>query len=789
MSSATLSPTTIRINQKPLRIIFGVLLFPLLLLFAAVLWFYFTARASLPQLNGSLRVAGISAPVEVIRDSQGVPHIRAGNMRDLLFAQGYVIAQDRLWQLDISRRYASGEMAEILGPDWIQHDRQQRILSLRQVAERSAATLNFNEKELFSAYVLGVNNFIESHGKHLPIEFHLLGYTPRPWTIEDSFLVGANMAQMLNHDQFAIKLSREKVTSKLGAQLAADLYPNRSWRDRPPGLQKNQQNQITGTGKNGSDQESDSKVADLRFSPSSFLIPLSKDIEPETKNEERGTILPGSNNWVVSGAHSVTGKPLLSNDMHLRHQIPNVWYEAHLSAGDFDVAGLTLPGIPYVIAGHNRRIAWGYTNLGPDVEDIFIETFNRSGQYQTAQGWEQPKQREEVIHVKKKPDVHIKILTTRHGPIATELMSGETRTIALQWTLYDTGFGMPFADLNAAGNWKQFRDAFRRYTAPALNVVYADVDGNIGYQAAGDIPRRVSGDGSLPVPGNDGNHEWTGYVPFDQLPSIYNPPSGTLATANGRITPDHYPYSLSTQWGPPYRTERIYHVLESGKQFSSDDMLALQNDIYSALDLLCAGEFADAVDRSQHASARVKEAASLLRSWDGRLTADSAAATIEITARTKLMQRILQPRLGSLWEDYAWYNWPVALENILTYQPKAWLPSEFTTYDGLLAAAVEDAVHDSQSPWRLSSWHRGKQFPLVIQHPILGKIPFISHWSGPGMVAQTGGSWTVKQVGRSFGPSERMTVDLANLDDSTLNIVTGQSGQIFSPYCMNQWHA
>src|ERR1039457_1884259 len=242
----------------------------------------------------------------------------------------------------------------------------------------------------------------------------------------------------------------------------------------------------------------------------------------------------GSNDWVVSGAHTVTGKPLLSNDMHLCHRMPNLWYEAHLHAGTLDVAGVTLPGMPYVIVGHNQRIAWGFTNVGPTVTDVYIENFNEQGAYQTPSGWVQPEHRVEVIRVKGRPDVSVDVKITPHGPVITELVPGETRPLALRWTLYDS-LQIPFFDVNAAQNWQEFRHAFSQLDAPGQNVVYADEDGNIGYQTTGKIPIRAAGDGSLPVSGADNAHEWTSYIAFEKLPSIYNPPSGIIATANGRI--------------------------------------------------------------------------------------------------------------------------------------------------------------------------------------------------------------------------------------------------------------
>ena len=775
MSSTTVTPVDLKVTKRRgLRLVSRLLGGAVVLLIVATAAAYFYATSPLPQVDGAITVTGVRAPIEVIRDPQGVPHIRAQNLSDLLFAQGYVTAQDRLWQMDMTRRYAAGELAEILGADQVKHDREQRILSLRQAAQRTAGRLDESQRALAESYVHGVNAFIESHKGNLPLEFRLLGYAPRPWTLEDSLLVGAQLAHSLSHDQFATKLLREKLTVALGPQKAADLYPNVSWRDRPPATAMQEPPQPASKNPDDEDDMGD-PATDTNIAAAPAL---------GTRSDE-DALLPGSNNWVVSGAHTVTGKPMLSSDMHLHHQIPNVWYEAHLTAQGFDAAGVTLPGLPFVIVGHNQRIAWAFTNLGPDVEDIFIENFNASGEYQTPTGWKQPVHRREVIHVKGQPDISLDVLLTRHGPIVTELVPGETRKLALEGAFYDVGMDFPFRELNQARNWVEFRHALRHFTIPSQNTVYADVDGHIGYQSTGVIPLRRSGDGALPVSGADDRHAWTGYIPYDQMPSVYDPPTGILATANGRISPDRYPYSISTEWGPPYRTQRIYSVLQSGSKFSASDMLSLQTDIYSDFDKFCAEQFVAALDHSPTASSRAREAAEIMRSWDGRLTTNSAAATITLKSERKLRELLLGPHS----DDYSWPSASVAWETLLSRRPQYWLPAGFHNYDELLTAAVQEAVTAVDAPHNLATWERGRAYPLEIQHPVFEKIPIARWFSGPGRVKQSGGSWTVKQVGRSFGPSERMTVDLANLDQSTLNIVTGESGQLLSRNYMDQWKA
>ncbi len=789
MVTPTLAPAR---RRRPFRVAAIVLLIGLSLAVVAVggaaVWFYSAARAALPQLDGTLPVTGLGAPVTVIRDAQGVPHIRAASMHDLFLAFGYVTAQDRLWQMDMTRRYAAGEVSEVIGAEYRRHDRQQRILGLRQTAERAVQELSPRDRGYMEAYAAGVNAYIDTHQDRLPIEFRLLRYRPRPWTPTDTALIGANICEEMNFYQAYEKVWREQVSARIAPDLAADLYVNSSWRDHPPGQD--------GGEINAAPQNSSSRRQEgLRGEGAAETLPMSF---PSDLANSPTDFLPGSNNWVVSGARTVSGKPLLSNDPHLGHEVPGVWYEAHLTSGDFDVAGVAFPGTPYIILGHNRRIAWGFTNIGPDVTDLFVENFNDKGEYQTPEGWRQPDHRREVIRVKGGPDVVLDVVTTRHGPIISDLLPGETRKLALRWTLYDPhGLSQPLFDVDAAQNWEEFRRAFSTFGGPSQNAVYADVDGHIGYQATGLVPVRAAGDGAVPVPGRDNAHEWTGYVPYDQLPRVFDPPSGILATANGRIAPDGYPYVIATEWGPPYRTERIYRVLQSGKKFAPADMPALQMDIYSDLDRFFADRFVYAVDHSRNASPRARQAAELMRGWDGRMSAGSAAPAIAATARYELVRLLLEPRLGAGnddrahpggWEQYRWAMWPVWLETVVQRRSSKWLPANYSDYDQFLTAAVEAAVTRKDNPRNLSDWNWGQRNRLRLQHPILGAIPLLSRWTGR-QVEQSGSGFCVKATTRAAGPSERTTVDLADLDHSTLNIVLGQSGNFLSPHYMDQFDA
>jgi len=832
--SVTASLPDVHRRSPLLRVLYYAVCVLLALILFGVWFLYWFARRPLPQLDGNVSMHGISNKVRVVRDEHGVPTIEAATLEDLFFAQGYVTAQDRLWQMDMMRRAAAGELSEVVGEATLKLDREQRILGLRVAAEAAEKNISARDRAYFEAYARGVNAFLDSHRDRLSLEFRLMKYTPRSWTVIDSLLVGARMVQDLNHYSKPPALTREKILAKIGPELTADLYVNSSWRDRPP-TEVRRIDEDPAAGSGDKDDDDDEEVdpeggnsrlisgiagrADQGLAPA-FMHGLSGRAETvlfqnailQSLLEEDDSFRPGSNNWVVSGQHTVTGKPLLSNDMHLDHQMPNLWFEAHLktTTGDFDAAGVTLPGVPFVIVGHNQRIGWGFTNVGPTVEDDFIEEFNGQGQYKTPAGWAEPEHRQEVIHVKDKRDVTLDVQTTRHGPIFTELIPGETRKIALRWTLYD-GMGLMFFDVDTAQNWSEFRKAFSTFGAPGQNVMYGDVDGHIGYQATGRVPIRTTGDGSLPVSGSDDAHEWKGWIPFDEMPHAYDPPSGILASANGRITPNGYKYSISTEWEAPWRTDRIYRVLESGKKFAPSDMLALQMDVSSTYDRFCADKFVYAIDHAAKVSDRAKRAADILRDWDGRMSADSAAPTIETKARQELVRLLLEPKLGPTssgpdhgelnWKSYRWAMSSVWLENVLTRQPARWLPGGYTDYDALLTAAIENVVKqggpgvegasgpETHAPADLSQWKWGKNYSVEIDHLVLGQLPLIGRFTGPGLHPLSGSGFTVKAVGRGFGPSERLTWNFANFDESALNTVTGQSGVFLSPYFMDQWEA
>ncbi|MGA8531071.1 MAG: penicillin acylase family protein [Acidobacteriaceae bacterium] len=765
-----------------LRVVLILLLLLLLIVAGAVVgsgvWLKHAMRASLPELDGTVLTPGLSASVAVRRDEHGVPHIQAANLDDLLFAQGYVTAQDRLWEMDMARRMAAGDAAEILGSRLVEHDRMQRLLAMRPTAERLTSSLTPQERQLFEDYAKGVNAFINTQQDRLPSEFRVLFYRPGPWEPEDSMLVVLSMVQLLD-EHWPEKLEREQITARLGPTLAKDLYPTGSWRDHPP-----VSNETPITAPNQA-------VPDVPLDPSQWGF-LHDDLAPVlqmTAGDLANCLgcASGSNEWVVAGSRTASGQPMLSNDMHLPHRIPNLWYEADLEAPGFHAAGLTIPGLPLIVAGHNQHIAWGFTALYGDTQDIYVEHVNAQDEYQGPEGaWHPIEHDPETIQVRGGADVHVDVERTGHGVVITPLIPGEKRTLALKWDIYDPkAAGYPLLAMDTAENWTDFRNALGTWWAPTQNVVYADDQGHIGYQAVGDIPLRPGGLAGVPI--TDNQHEWQGFIPFDQLPTAFDPPDGILATANSRVTPDGYPTPLTLEWADPYRNERIWKWLEPRQKLTQQDMLTLQTDVYSALDQEIAQRLAYGVDHATKTDARLREAANLLRSWDGVVSVNSAPAAIVAAARAAFPPLVLKPKLGDDWKLYHWAESLFVEEQMMMNEPTGWLPPGYATWDDFLADLVRQGLEQARAPLDLKAWKYGYAHPVDVEHPLYGMLPWFKKWTGTGEQPQSGDTSTVKQVARTFGPSQRFTIDWSNIDGATENILTGESGDPLSPYYMDQW--
>ena len=819
--------------------------------FGARHWVQTTARAALPQLDGSITVQGLAAPVTVLRDAHGVPHISAASVDDLIYAQAFVVTGDRLFQMDLLRRHAAGELAEVLGASLVDHDKLQRTLQVRAAADRAIAQLPADQKHLLEVYARGVNASIAQQRDHLPLEFHILGYTPAPWTPRDSILVSLAMFEDLTTG-YPAKLAREALSVRLPPNLVPDLYPVGSWRDHPP---TTPEPDLTLPGP-------EIEQVPLDESQSKLMLPTLVKQAPTACPE----CTPGSNNWVVAGSHTADGKPLLSNDMHLAHSLPGIWYEADLAAPGVHVSGVSIPGLPLIVVGHNEHIAWGFTNLGADVQDLYLETTRNAGSAEEFLAidntWQPVVHLVEPIRVKHGVTRSFEVLATRHGdaltPILTPVLPGETRSIALRWTAYDPAvLQLPTLAIAQAHDWPGFLAAIATFGGPAQNVVYADDQGHIGYDAVGRIPLRgpaVNAEAPLPndlaspeTPRDPGEspdiaatpnplgatdlalatptapqrsgplspvpvvpaaaHEWSGYIPFDQLPQAFDPPGGVIATANARIVPDDYPYPTALNWAAPYRNERLWRVLAGRTGLVPADMLAIQSDVYSDFDHVLAERLAYALDRSpQLAGGTYKagrtrslhQAADLLRSWNGRMTADSPAAALVFAVHAQLWPMLLTPHLqgkppADFATTYVWGERDYALEQILMHTPPRWLPPAYAGWDDFLTAAVDRALYDAHAPADLATWRFGVAHTVDIESPVFAQSALLRHLlgmpTGTGPQPQSGDNTTIKQVGHTFGPSERFTASLGDLDQSTLNIVSGESGNPLSPWFLDQFPA
>ena len=743
---------------------------------------YVYLRRSLPPVSETLTVAGLQTPVTVYRDALGIPHIVAGNRHDLYFAQGYITATDRLFQMDLTRRVASGRLSEIFGAESIETDRFFRNLMLRRASEASLAIHPQDVVETMQAYTEGVNTWIKQAKRELrlPPEFTLLRYEPEPWSVVDSISIPKLMAYELGRN-WLDEIWRYQLIERIGAEQASELLA-----------------------------EYPADASTIMYHVSQYHPPL----------EELLADIPlpnshlGSNNWVLAGERTATGLPLLANDPHLDIHTPAVWYQSHLilPAEELNVMGVTFAGMPGIVVGRNQQIAWGLTNLEPDVQDLYIERpnpedpseFLYNGSYEPAQTLEEP------IQVKgwAEPIPH-EVLVTRHGPIITP-MSTEVKEplnvmLALKWIgLQPTTEIAAVPGWNYARNWQDFRYALRLLQAPAQNFVFASVDGAIAYRGNGKIPIRRQGDGTLPVPGWTDEYEWQGFIPFEELPEVVNPKTGFIATANNKVIDDAYPYFLTSVWAPPYRQQRIVSKLETAENWRVEDMQALQNDftdLQAATLLPILLSSLESVIATAAPTSLQQKALQILSGWDFVDCANSAAPTIWHTWYQEFQRELLVPVIGmDLWQRM-FLTGDVITDRLILQASQGQVTSIFPT-DGLTGIAERSfraTLEHLQK--RLGSevvnWTWGEMHTIAFMHP-LGAVKPLDLFFNTSSLAVGGGSSTINK--QSFDRTKpdfpviiaapwRFVADLSTSDRSWTILSPGQAGHPLSPHYRDQVQA
>jgi penicillin amidase len=737
----------------------------------------------MPQVEGIIHINGLLNDVIVVRDRWGIPHIKASNRTDLYFAQGFVHAQDRLWQMDINRRAAAGRLAEILGPLALQSDRLARTLGFYRLGKASWEQTDEPVRHDVTAYTAGINSFLNS-GAKLPIEFSLLRYEPEPWTINDSAAFGRLMPWPLSH-VWAVKLLRAQLIEKVGPDLAQELepyYPERNPITLPHGIEFNQ------------------------LGLNDMLIEANG---PFLNSSIQGSSL-GSNAWVISASKSSTGRPLLCNDMHLPIGTPSLWYYNQLVADqsgkneeDIHVAGVSLPGVPYVMVGHNQHIAWGATVSFIDVEDLFIERFdpNDPSRYLYKGDWLKAERYEERIKIKGKQDHLETVKITSHGPVISSLGTPSETTLSLQSIALQPEAGFAgFAMLGKAHDWNDFVGAVRRLTVPPLNLVYADDKNNIGYYVSGKVPIRKQGQGQLPVPGWTGEYEWEGYVPFEEMPHAYNPSAGFIVSANHQIIGDNYPHYLGVSWRNGYRARRIEELINSSAKISPGQCQEFQMDMKSIPGLETALFLASVETDDPQAKISLDQ----ICSWDGWLTPKCIGGTVYQVFIAKLAEAILQSKLDNklleevlgIGSDPIFYpanelhgHWPAVLIKLLDDPDSDWWPSG-TSQSEVIIRCLAETTEFLQS--RLGAdpndWQRGKLHQLRLDHILAAKPPLDEIFSH-GPLSVGGDTNTIVQTavmgtnpGDNIAPSYRQVIDLGNFESSVAMFAPGQSGQLGSQH-------
>jgi len=766
------------------KIIIGIALLLAIVVIAGFFYIRHIARKGLPDYSENIKLAGITDEVTVYRDSYAIPHIFAKNEEDLYLAVGYVMAQDRLWQMDLLRRVTTGRLAEIFGEDLVETDLLMRSL---RIPEKSRMVLDRTDESIIKAaeaFADGVNQFIESHQKKLPLEFSLLGYVPEKWAIEHS----ANLIGYMAWD-LAFAWESEALLYKIAQKLGTK---SGKFKELIPELSQQK------------------TVVYPKFKSDASKLNLGSNLLSHAqKLEELGLIIfSGSNNWAVSGAKSITGKPLLANDMHLGLFAPGIWYQMHqVVEGKLNVSGVAVPGQPFIVGGHNDRIAWGMTNVMVDDIDFYREKINPENpdEYKFNGHWRVLEVRKEKIKIKKGKGVEKELRFTHRGPIVSDFQAVKNQALSMRW------IGNEFSNelrtvylLNRAGNWDEFKDAVKTFNAVSQNIVYADVDGNIGLYCSAGVPIR-KGNGWAIVPGETDEYDWKGLVPFEELPHSFNPSCGYVASANNKTANDDYPYYISSWFDLPYRMDRIREMLEEKEKLSIEDFCRMQADFESKLVEEMKGDFIAEIKKIENPTLLEQKSIELLESWDGGLVKNSPAPSLFEKFYKILFRNLVEDEMGKeLYKEYAGNQILIDnfLENILRNKNSEWCDDVRTkdiqeTFGDRVQKSFKETVASLQEELGNApeKWEWGKIHTLVLKHPMgTVKILDLAFNINRGPFPVGGSFHTVCPYTRSsgvgfesdFGASLRHVFSLANWDESQSVIPTGESGIPASQYYCDQ---
>lgn len=726
---------------------------------------------SLPELEGEQALAGLQSDVTVIRDDAGVPHISAETNEDLFYAQGYVTAQDRLFQMEMSRRQASGRLSEVAGEAALTQDKYFRTLGLRRAAEASLELYDDEAIAALEAYAEGVNAYInEAHDENKwPVEFKIMDLdSMEDWSIVDSLTIGKYMAYDLggNWERQAFNYY---LLNHFDEDEAFELFPS-----YPEGAMTN--------------------ISDEEY------VDLTQSLVHAPKTHE----FNGSNNWVVSGEKTESGKPLLANDPHLGLATPSIWYQVRLESADYNVSGVIFAGVPGIILGHNEQIAWGVTNVNPDVQQLFIEKRNENNPYQFLYDdeWVDAEVIQETIHVKDGESVDFEIVETIHGPIISEF-TNEIDTdkpdtaFSVDWTALDPTTELSaILRINRASNWEEFEEALEYFHAPAQNFVFASQDGTIAYKANGKIPKyQHSDDALLPLPGWDSSNDLNEYIPFDELPTLINPEKGFVATANNKVITDEYPYHISHVWAQPYRYTRIHDVLDEANQLSTEDMMDLQMDQMNLQAEWLVPIMAEVLE-GQELSDDEEVALNLLNEWDYIDHVDSPQPLIFHEFFDEMEEQLFPEYIPE--EIYRMFKGRGQTVDQLVRSAYNEEGSIWFDKNGGLEAVFKNAFEESVRELKnlygsdIEGWAWGDYHQVYFEHP-LSNIFFLDKFFNSKEPVSVGGS-QVTVMAASFkddgtvnhGASWRFIIDLEEIEKSYQIVGPGQAGHYRSEWYDNQ---